>query len=81
MAMAEVGFSLLILECPCGHQWVEYFQMGVALGAFLSRLKGAGTCPACANDKDVMILSGKRYREAVSDLGLSSFHGGEKAQG
>ena len=68
-------YEPLVLECQCGHKWVEYFQMGIAVTAFISRLKGASVCPKCGDRKDVVLLTGKRYREVASKLGVFDVEG------
>lgn len=61
--------NIIILECPCSHRWVERLtRLPMAVCAFIARLKGMSVCPICGKSKDVMLLTGERYRQAYKEL-------------
>jgi predicted nucleic-acid-binding Zn-ribbon protein len=59
----------MILECPkCKLRWKETPELPMTMDAFLARLKAFGVCPDCGNKKDVVLLTGKDFKEAYDEM-------------
>ena len=62
----------LILECPCGHQWIERVNLPMQINAFLSRAKGWLVCPSCGakstKARPILLLTGERYQQAAAAI-------------
>ena len=62
----------MILECPCGHRWLEKVKLPMRVDAFIARARGFRVCPVCGNNKKIMMLIGDKFREALKELEKSS---------
>lgn len=58
----------MILECPCGHRWLERTELPMIVEAWLARAKAFQVCPKCGNNKKIMMLVGDMFREAIKEL-------------
>lgn len=76
MAKTELAVTtyenISVLECPCGHQWIEKAQLPMSINAFVARMKSWSVCPKCGRKKKVVLLMGKKYREALAKLEIET---------
>lgn len=57
-----------VMGCSCGHQWIEVYELPMAVDVFVAEVRKRNKCPKCGATKGIGFLTGERFREAYKKL-------------